>query len=151
MIADVLSEVGDDERSDRPTIVLIATKLSDQFIEDNERFDVMRFMQAATGGRENPGEGSPIDTVADLDEILEQGPYAWPGGYPLYFVTADGAALSFETVRDEYDEVAEAITGDETSGGWRVVAVAVNWEDPDLYDDHSGDRIESAYAEDDDE
>ena len=26
-------------------------------------------------------------------------PYAWPGGYPLYVIMADGAALSIEAVR----------------------------------------------------
>jgi hypothetical protein len=31
--------------------------------------------------------------------------------------------------------------------GWRVVACDTNWEDGELYCDHSGERIESAYAE----
>jgi hypothetical protein len=31
--------------------------------------------------------------------------------------------------------------------GWRVVACDTNWEDASLYCDHSGERIESAYAE----
>jgi hypothetical protein len=90
-----------------------------------------------------------INTVADLDEALEHGPYAWPGGYPVYFVTADGGALAFKTVEAEYDTIADAINDDDTNGGWRVVAADVNWEDPELYDDHTGERIESAYAEDD--
>lgn len=90
-----------------------------------------------------------INTVADLDEAISNGPYAWPGGYPVFFITADGGALAFQTVKDEIDEIKEAIEDDDTSGGWRVVAADVNWEDPELYDDHTGDRIESAYAEDD--
>jgi hypothetical protein len=31
----------------------------------------------------------------DLDE-----PYAWPGGYPRYFITNDGAALSYDAARE---------------------------------------------------
>lgn len=87
-------------------------------------------------------------TVAELDEALERGPYAWPGGYPLFFITDDGGVLSFKTVREEYDQIRESIEED-LNDGWRVVAVDVNWEDPELYDDHTNERIESAYAEDD--
>ena len=32
--------------------------------------------------------------------------------------------------------------------GWRVVACEVNYEDTELYDDHTGRKIESAYGED---
>jgi hypothetical protein len=89
-----------------------------------------------------------INTVADLDEALENGPYAWPGGYPVFFITSDGGALSFKSVKEEYDQIAESIENN-LNDGWRVEAADVNWEDPELYDDHSGERIESAYAEDD--
>lgn len=87
-----------------------------------------------------------IATVADLDKALEQGPYAWPGGYPCYFITSDGAALSFDAVKAERDTIAESIA-DNASDGWRVVAMDVNWEDASLYCDHTNKRIESAYAE----
>ena len=89
-----------------------------------------------------------INTVADLDEALERGPWAWPGGYPLYFITDDGGALSFKTVKEEYDQIAESIE-ERLNDGWQVVALEINYEDGELYDDHSGERIESAYAEDD--
>lgn len=91
-----------------------------------------------------------INNVADLEEALKRGPYAWPGGYPCFFITNDGAALSFKTVEENIDDVREAMEDPDDSSGWRVEAVDVNWEDPELYDDHSGERIESAYAEDDD-
>lgn len=92
-----------------------------------------------------------IKTVADLDDALERGPYAWPGGYPIYFITDDGGALAFKTVKDEYDLIRDAIEDDDTSGGWRVVDVDINWEDERLFDDHTGDLIESAYGDDDDD
>jgi hypothetical protein len=89
-----------------------------------------------------------IKTVKDLGAALKAGPYAWPGGYPIFFVTADGGALSFATVWEERKIIARAIAdGDDAQ--WRVVASDVNWEDAELFDDHSGNRIESAYAEDD--
>jgi len=92
-----------------------------------------------------------LETFEDVEEALKNGPYAWPGGYPCFFVTNDGAALSFKTVEENIDDVREAMEDPNDSSGWRVEAVDVNWEDPNLIDDHSGERIESAYAEDDDE
>jgi hypothetical protein len=88
-----------------------------------------------------------IATVADLKATLRNGGYAWPGGYPLYFITNDGAALSFETVRREFRIVADAIRQNDRSG-WRVVGCDINYEDDDLFCDHSGDKIESAYGQD---
>lgn len=34
-----------------------------------------------------------IKTISDFRAAYRNGPYAWPGGYPLFFVTADGAAI----------------------------------------------------------
>jgi hypothetical protein len=90
-----------------------------------------------------------INTVQEFGAALKQGPYAWPGGYPLYFVTSDGGSLSFATAWNERASIARAIIDDDKSGGWKVIGYDVNWEDADLTDDHTGNRIESAYAEDD--
>lgn len=87
-----------------------------------------------------------IKTVSDLKATLRAGEFAWPGGYPLYFITNDGAALSFKTVRKEFRQVLYSIRN-QMSDGWRVCCCEVNYENPELYDDHSGERIESAYAE----
>lgn len=85
--------------------------------------------------------------LADLKNIIRH-PYAWPGGYPQYFITADGAALSVESARENFREICGAYFARDASGGWLVSAYDVNWEDSALYCDHSGERIESAYAED---
>jgi hypothetical protein len=75
--------------------------------------------------------------------------YAWPGGYPLYLVTADGEALSIDAARDCWRQVCHATMFPEYHDKqWQIIGVDVNWEDPDLYCAHTGDRIESAYAED---
>jgi len=78
---------------------------------------------------------------------MRYGPYAWPAGYPLYFVTNDGAALSFNTAKKERRNILESIANN-SSDGWRIVALDINYEDTELFCDHSGERIESAYGED---
>ena len=88
-----------------------------------------------------------INSISDFRKAIRNGAYAWPGGYPLYFVTSDGAALSFSSARYNRRNILEAIAS-KASDGWRVVAIDTNWEDPDLRCDDTGERIESAYAED---
>ena len=69
--------------------------------------------------------------------------FAWPGGYPVFYITSDGAALCPSCVSEEIDQCC-----DPESGGRHVVGHAANWEDAHLHCDHCGERIESAYAED---
>ena len=88
-----------------------------------------------------------IYTIQDLARDF-RAPYAWPGGYPRYFITSDGAALSFEAVGENYAIIADDIRTGNTRSEWHVCGCEINWEDPDLYCDHTGKRIESAYAED---
>jgi len=85
-------------------------------------------------------------TTQDLKKQLRAGEFAWPGGYPLYFVTDDGAALSFDAVRENIRSVLWSMRHG-VNDGWRVIGCDVNWEDPSLYCDHTGVRIPSAYAE----
>jgi len=89
---------------------------------------------------------SVITNTAELLATLRAGPSAWPGGYPLYFITSDGGALSFATVQKNLRRVLSSIR-DQSSDGWQVVACDVNWEDAELFDDHTGEKIPSAYAE----
>lgn len=65
------------------------------------------------------------------------------GCYPLYYVTADGGVLSPAAVEENL-----ALCRDPDDKQWFVVGADANWEDPALYCDHTGERIESAYAED---
>jgi len=86
-------------------------------------------------------------TTKDLKNYIRSGKYAWPGGYPMYFVANDGEALSFEAVKENYREILSA-TKNKENNGWRVVGIDVNWEDENLYCAHTGNRIESAYGND---
>jgi len=92
-----------------------------------------------------------IQSLSEFRRAYRNGPWAWPGGYPLFFVTEDGEALSFEAVRANLREVIAAIASRDNSGGWRVIASEVNYEDSALYCAHTGRRIESAYGEDETE
>lgn len=87
-----------------------------------------------------------IQNTHQLRATLRTGPYAWPGGYQMYFITSDGAALSFETVRDNYDQVSWSIRNN-CNDGWRVYAVDINYEDNELYDGHTNEKIPSAYGD----
>lgn len=86
-------------------------------------------------------------TIQDFEKHLEEGPYAWPGGYPKYFITEDGGVLSFDSAKENKDEIIDAMKEGRDNKQWRVVAVEINWEDPDLYCDHSGEKIECAYCD----
>jgi hypothetical protein len=88
-------------------------------------------------------------TVREFLDSLRDGGYTSTGCYPKYWLCADGGTLSYKTCVSEVWLIARAIRDRDRPDGsqWRVVACDVNWEDPDMYDDHSGDRIESAYAE----
>lgn len=89
-----------------------------------------------------------VSSVLQLRQCLVDGKWAWPGGYPKYFVTADGEALSYEAVQAEQAQIESAISEPNTNTQWQVIGVDVNWEDPALYCSHTNQRIESAYAED---
>jgi hypothetical protein len=89
-----------------------------------------------------------IKTISDFRRAMRHGPYAWPGGYPCYFITADGGALSWRAAREERRLILTALRDRDSTGGWLVTGLDINWEDPALHCDHTGERIPSAYAED---
>lgn len=91
-----------------------------------------------------------IKTPKDLADALKQGPYTSVGGYPVFFYTRDGETLSYKTVKKNFKEIVRGMKNNDfesTLGRWDVIGVDVNWEDPEMYDDESGERIKSAYAE----
>lgn len=89
---------------------------------------------------------SRIENTLQLRATLRAGAHAWPGGYPLYFITSDGGALSFETVQNNLRAVCWSVRH-KSGDGWRVVACEINHEDGELTDSHTGKRIASAYSE----
>lgn len=84
------------------------------------------------------------------EQYLENGKaqaYDWPGGYPIYYITHDGAAFCPDCMTKERKQIAESIE-ENANDGWRVVASDINYEDASLYCGNCNKRIESAYAED---
>jgi len=66
--------------------------------------------------------------------------YAWPGGYPLFYLAADEYGHTVVLCPEHAN--AEADYDDD-----EIVAADVNWEDTELSCEH-GHKIESAYGED---
>jgi hypothetical protein len=94
-----------------------------------------------------------INSISDFRRAVRNGPYAWPGGYPLYFVMGDGEAISFKAAKAERRALLEALAESDIRprDQWLPVAVEINYEDGELYCAHANERIESAYAEPEDE
>ena len=87
-------------------------------------------------------------TIRQIKDALRAGQYAWPGGYPCFFIASDGEALSFSAVRSQLREVFWAAQNGRRGDQWGLEGVAINYEDANLYCAHTNKRIESAYAED---
>jgi hypothetical protein len=87
-------------------------------------------------------------TLAEIKGRLRSSPsgFAWPGGYPMFWITREGDALCWSCVRKEWRQVVWDFLRN-ASTGWRVEACDINYEDPELCCSHCNERIESAYAE----
>ena len=80
-----------------------------------------------------------------IAQDIATNPYAWPGGYPRFAITDDGACLCKTCCTTEVDTIAGSYPGD----GWHVIASDINWGDTSLYCGHCNSTIESAYGGDD--
>ena len=83
-------------------------------------------------------------TIEQFQKDIQE-PYAWPGGYPRFFVMHDGEALSFKAAK-ENQSLIELSIKDNLDDGWHVIGCEINWEDNSLYCAHSNELIESAYS-----
>jgi hypothetical protein len=87
-----------------------------------------------------------IKTVAQLKATLRNGQYTFPGCYPLYFITADGCAISFDALKDK-DILRGAYSDIQSRYSGRIVGCDVNYEDALLFCEITGNKIECAYCE----
>ena len=73
--------------------------------------------------------------------------YAWPGGYPIYYLCEDGGVLCPDCANGE----SEVYVGNPIDGiddpQWHIVAGDVYWEGPPMTCDHCNAMIESAYGD----
>lgn len=86
-----------------------------------------------------------IDKLSQVKATLRAGSVTWPGCYPLFFITRDGAALCFDCARKEFRQVAWDFLND-CSTGWRISGCDVNYENQELTCDHCNKKIDSAYG-----
>lgn len=70
------------------------------------------------------GHAREVDSVAQIKAALRAGPYVWPGGYELFAVTSDGAALCFDCVKAEFRQIAHS-TRHRLSDGWRIIGFEI--------------------------
>ena len=91
-------------------------------------------------------DGIEVRNTRDLAKAFRHGPYAWPGGYPVYPVCSDGALLCWDCFRNEYKNIQESIRA-KSGDGWRVMAVGVYWEGDDDTCGNCSSPLDSAYGE----
>lgn len=75
--------------------------------------------------------------------------FAWPGGYPLVYVFADGGTCCADCANENIDDIDADMRGGRrwnSHGGWALGAVDVHWEGEPEVCDHCGKEIESAYG-----
>jgi len=86
-----------------------------------------------------------ITTLHDL-AVAYRTSYAWPGGYALHLILADGAALCRDCFRSEYKYIADDLRANYNSG-WRPVALEVLWEGPPEYCANCSAEIPTEYGD----
>ena|SRR5258706_11927813 len=99
----------------------------------------------ARGGPKRSIEMLALSVIKDL---LRNGQFAWPGGWPMFFLTCNGEPISFDAVYAERRQVFLAHLRGDHRDQFALCGYEVNWEDAELRCAHTNKRIESAYRED---
>ena len=76
--------------------------------------------------------------------------FAWPGGYPLFYLFTDGGCLCPDCANRNVANIDADIRGGRrwnSHGGWAICGADVNYEDANLTCDHCHKLIGAAYAE----
>lgn len=96
---------------------------------------------------------SNYPTRSDIEKLIDENDnqlpaYAWPGGYPLFYVTNDSGVLCQDCANMA---LKEGLINDEYDPQWYIISYDINYEDTSLYCDHCSKTIESAYGDDEDD
>lgn len=78
-------------------------------------------------------------------EYYRKNPYAWPGGYQLNALMADGEYMCHECICNE-DEVFQDDSKVDTDE-WRFIAADIHYEGPSLYCANCGKELKSEYGD----
>lgn len=82
-----------------------------------------------------------IDSINKLKACLRAGEYTSVGMYRLFFITNDGACLSFSSVLDNLQEIYYSIMHN-LNDGWKITGLSsVEEFDDEVYCDHSNELL----------
>ena len=81
--------------------------------------------------------------LSTLRTFIRSNGYAWPGGYPMALLMADGEVIDAQSARENYRLIRRAVSRD-----WTPVDAFIHWEGEPLTCAHSGREIPSAYGSD---
>jgi hypothetical protein len=85
------------------------------------------------------------DEFTEKDRLLSA--YAWPGGYPVFYLMGDGEPMCPACVNKEIKRlVDEALDSTFSDNSWCVIGRDINWEDSSMICCHCNKPIESAYG-----
>ncbi len=84
-------------------------------------------------------------------EQAKQTPYAWPGGYPVYALMADGEMLCYKCLTTEPEVFEGGHSSDGESNDWRFIGADIYWEGPTLQCRHCNNDLEAAYGDPDED
>jgi hypothetical protein len=78
----------------------------------------------------------------DTDGTLPK--YAWPGGYPILYVCADGGVLCADCANGQNGSIASESA--DAPADWRIEGADIHYEGDAEICDHCGVEIPSAYG-----
>jgi len=82
-----------------------------------------------------------IDSINKLKASLRAGEYTSVGMYRLFFITNDGACLSFSSVLDNLQSIYHSMMND-INDGWKIIGLSSVEEcDEEVYCDHSNELL----------
>lgn len=107
--------------------------------EENESYDDHHYYISIRFNEVKPNETIKKYTM----ENGKVQSYAFPGGYPIHYITADNGVLCPDCVNKNMK-----LLNDKHDKQWYVVDAEINCEDNSLYCDNCNKQIESAYGDD---
>ena len=82
----------------------------------------------------------------DLLKDTIRNPFAWPGGFAKVGLMIDGCPICVKCLKSEYRNILDS-TRNTYHDGWAFEMLFINWEDPDCYCAHCGEKIPGEYCE----